>query len=174
MERLGSYALAFWVPEKNADSLWESIRYGTIDLVATDHAPHLVEEKEPGWADGWAADTGTPSLEFYWSLLLDATLSDQITLEDIVRLTSTRQAEIFGLSRKGRIEVGRDADIVLVDPERSWVITDDLVRSKCGWTPKAGRRVVGSVDATILRGQVVYEQGEVTSQAGDGKMASPA
>ena len=142
-------------------------------LVATDHAPHLAEEKEPGWEDGWAAHTGTPSLEFYGPLLLDAAHSGRITLEDLVRLTSTRPAAIFGLSRKGRIEVGTDADIALVDLDRSWEITDELVLNKCGWTPYAGRRVIGSVETTILRGQVVYGAGEVTGQPGNGKMCSP-
>ncbi|MDE0374933.1 MAG: dihydroorotase family protein [bacterium] len=173
VERLGSYALSFWVPPEHEGSLWDGMRDGTIDLVATDHAPHLAAEKEPGWEDGWAAHTGTPSLEFYGPLLLDATRSGRITLEDVVRLTSTRPAEIFGLSRKGRIEVGRDADLVLVDPERSWVISDDHVLSKCGWTPYAGRRVVGAIDATLLRGRMVYEHGEVVAAPGGGRMASP-
>ena len=174
VERLGSYALSFWVPEKHTDSLWNGMRDGTIDLVATDHAPHLAAEKEPGWEDGWAAHTGTPSLEFYGPLLLDAARSGRITLEDVVRLTSTRPAEVFGLRHKGRIEVGRHADIVLADPERAWSITDDHVVSKCGWTPYAGRRVVGAIDTTILRGQVVYDHGEVTGEPGYGVMASPA
>lgn len=68
---------------------------------------------------------------------------------------------------------GRDADLVLVDPERSWVISDDLVHSKCGWTPYAGRPVVGAIDRTILRGRVVYERGEVIGAPGRGRMASP-
>lgn len=174
VERLGSYALSFWVPERHTDSLWKGMCDGTIDLVATDHAPHLAAEKEPGWKDGWAAHTGTPSLEFYGPLLLDAAHSGRITLEDMVRLTSTRPAEIFGLSAKGRIEVGRDADLVLVDPGRSWVISDDHVLSKCGWTPYAGRRVIGAIDTTILRGEVVYDGGEVTAEPGYGRMASPA
>ena len=72
-----------------------------------------------------------------------------------MRLTSTRPAGIFGLRQKRRIEVGRDAGIAPVDPEPSWVIADDHVHSKCGWTPYAGRRVVGAVHATILRGRVV-------------------
>lgn len=105
--------------------------------------------------------------------MIDAACSGRITLEDVVRLTSTRPSEIFGLSRKGRIEVGRDADIPLVDLDRSEVITDDLVVSKCGWTPYAGRRVSGWVDATIVRGRVVYEEGEVIGRAGYGEMASP-
>ncbi len=173
VERLGSYALSFWAPEKHAEALWRGMRDGTIDLMATDHARRLAEEKEPGWEDGWAAHTGTPSSEFYGALMIDAARSGRLTLEEVVRLTSTRPAEIFGLSRKGRIEVGRDADIALVDPDRSRVITDDLVVSRCGWTPYAGRRVTGWIDTTILRGRVVYEGGEVIGQAGYGEMASP-
>ncbi len=153
VERLGSYALSFWVPEHHTDHLWRGMRDGTIDLIATDHAPHLPEEKEPGWEDGWAAHTGTPSLEFYGPLLLDAAHSGRLTLEEVVRLACARPAEIFRLATKGRIEVGRDADLALVDIDRRWVITDDQVESKCGWTPYAGRPVVGAIDTTILRGR---------------------
>ncbi len=68
IERLGSYALSYWVPEKNLPSLWEGLGDGTIDIVATDHAPHTREEKEIGWRDGWKAHTGTPSTQFYVSM----------------------------------------------------------------------------------------------------------
>ena len=69
--------------------------------------------------------------------------------------------------------VFNDADIVLVDLDRFWVIFDELVVSKCGWAPYAGCRVVGWVDATILRGQVVYEAGGVTGRLGNGRVCSP-
>ena len=72
IERLGSYALSYWVPEENTEPLWAALRDGTIDLISTDHGPHTREEKEPGWTDGWKAHTGTPSAQFYVPMFLDA------------------------------------------------------------------------------------------------------
>lgn len=79
VERLGSYALSYWVPDVNTEPLWTALNDGTVDMVATDHAPHLREEKEPGWTDGWKAHTGTPSIQFYLSMLLDAAYRGRIT-----------------------------------------------------------------------------------------------
>lgn len=173
IERLGSYALSYWVPEKNVPVLWEALRDGTIDLISTDHAPHTREEKEPGWTDGWAAHTGTPSVQFYLSLFIDAAQRGLLSLERVVELVSAAPARRFGLTRKGRIEVGADADIAVVDLDAEWEITDELVLSKAGWTPYAGRRVRGRVETTIVRGRVVYENGSVVGVPGWGRQASP-
>ena len=158
IERLGSYALSYWVPEEHHQALWGALRDGTVDLVATDHAPHTREEKEIGWVDGWKAHTGTPSTQFYLSLLLDAAHAGELTLERVVEATATRPAARFGLVNKGRIAPGRDADLVLADLEQRHVITDDEVLSKCGWSPYAGREVVGVPVRTLLRGATVYER----------------
>jgi dihydroorotase len=173
IERLGSYALSYWVPEKNVPVLWEALRDGTIDLISTDHAPHTREEKEPGWTDGWAAHTGTPSAQFYVPLFIDAAQQGLITLERVVELVSTAPARRFGLVRKGRIEVGADADIVIVDLDTEWEIRDELVLSKIGWTPYAGRRLRGRIETTIVRGRVVYQNGSVVGAPGWGRQARP-
>jgi dihydroorotase len=174
IERLGSYALSYYVPEVNTEPLWEAMRDGTIDLVSTDHAPHLREEKEPGWTDGWKAHTGTPSTQFYLSLLLDAAADGRITLERVVELTSTAPARAFRLADKGRLEVGTDADLAIVDLGDEMEITDDIVLSKCGWTPYAGRRVRGVVKTTVSRGEIVYDNGRVVGSPGRGRQARPS
>ncbi len=173
IERLGSYALSYYVPEKNTEPLWEALRDGTIDLVSTDHAPHTREEKEPGWADGWKAHTGTPSTQFYVPMLLDAASAGRLSLERVVELTSAAPARVFGLDRKGRIDVGADADMAIVDLDGELEIRDDIVLSKIGWTPYAGRRVRGVVDTTLVRGRVVYRDGQVVGQPGWGRQAAP-
>ena len=173
IERLGSYALSYYVPESNTEPLWEALRDGTIDLVSTDHAPHTRAEKEPGWTDGWKAHTGTPSTQFYVPLLLDAAQAGRITLERIVDLVSTAPARAFGLDRKGRLEVGADADLAIVDLEGELEIRDDIVLSKIGWTPYAGRRLKGRIATTIVRSRVVYDDGEVLGQPGWGRQARP-
>jgi len=174
IERLGSYALSYYVPEQNTEPLWEALRDGTIDIVSTDHAPHTREEKEPGWTDGWKAHTGTPSTQFYVPLLLDAAAAGRISYERVVELIATAPARAFGLDRKGRLEVGCDADVAIVDLEAELDIRDDIVLSKIGWTPYAGRRVRGVVDRTLVRGRVVYEDGRVVGEPGWGRQARPA
>jgi dihydroorotase len=173
IERLGSYALSYWVPEVHVPDLWEGLRDGTIDLVATDHGPHLREEKEPGWTDGWKAHTGTPSAQFYVPLLLDAAAAGRISLEDVVRLTSAAPARAFRLGNKGRIEVGADADLMVVDLDRVFTITDEMVLSKVGWSPFSGRDVRGAIETTLVRGRVVYREGHVVGEQGWGRQASP-
>jgi dihydroorotase len=126
VERLGSYALSYYVPEKHTEPLWAALADGTIDLVSTDHAPHTREEKEPGWIDGWKAHTGTPSTQFYVSLFLDAAAHGRISLERVVDLLATAPARVFGLADKGRLDVGADADIAIVDLDAELEIRDRL------------------------------------------------
>ena len=173
IERLGSYALSYYVPEKNTEPLWQALRDGTIDLVSTDHAPHTREEKEPGWTDGWKAHTGTPSTQFYVPLLLDAAYQGRISLERLVEVTAAAPARTFGLANKGRLEVGADADITIVDLDRSFEIRDEDAIGKIGWTPYAGRTVRGAIESTIVRGRIVFEDGRVVGQPGWGRQAVP-
>jgi dihydroorotase len=174
IERLGSYALSYYVPEHNTDPLWAALDDGTIDIISTDHAPHTRDEKEPGWTDGWKAHTGTPSTQFYVPLFLDAAVSGRISLERVVDLIATAPARAFGLANKGRLQVGADADIAIVNLDATLEITDDIVLSRIGWTPYAGRRVRGVVETTLVRGTAVYEQGTVTGTPGWGRQARPA
>lgn len=173
IERLGSYALSYWVPEINTEPLWTALGDGTIDLVATDHAPHLREEKEIGWTDGWKAHTGTPSIQFYCSMLLDAAAAGRISLERVVEVTSARPAHVFGLRSKGRLEVGADADLAIVDLDAELEVSDDIVLSRCGWTPYAGRRYRGLVTDTLVRGRPVFRAGRVVGDPGWGRQVRP-
>lgn len=173
IERLGSYALSYWVPDVNTEPLWQALRDGTIDLISTDHAPHTREEKEPGWADGWKAHTGTPSAQFYVPMFLDAACRGVIPLERVVELVSTVPARTFGLADKGRLEAGAYADIAIVDLDREFEIRDEDVLSKIGWSPYAGRRIRGVVTNTLVRGREVYRDGEVVGEPGWGRQARP-
>ncbi|HEV7367873.1 dihydroorotase family protein [Arenibaculum sp.] len=174
IQRLGSYALSYWVPEKNVPGLWEGLNNGTIDIVATDHAPHLAEEKEIGWTDGWKAHTGTPSTQFYLSMLLNAASEGRIPLSRVVEACSTGPARIFGVQGKGRIAPGCHADLVLADLDREFEIRNEDVLSLCGWSPYAGRRLKGQVMRTIVRGRTVYVDGKVVGERGYGRQAVAA
>ena len=171
IERLGSYALSYWVPEKNVPGLWEGVRDGTIDIIATDHAPHTREEKEIGWTDGWKAHTGTPSTQFYLSMFLTAALEGKLPLERVVEACSTAPARIFNLDRKGQLLPGYHADLVLVDLEKEYEIRDEDVLSLVGWSPYAGRKVKGKPVRTIVRGRTVYVDGKVVGEKGYGEQA---
>ena len=171
IQRLGSYALSYWVPEKNVPGLWQGVNDGTIDIIATDHAPHTKEEKEIGWTDGWKAHTGTPSTQFYLSMFLTAALEGKVPLERVVEACSTAPARLFKLDKKGEIRPGFDADLVLVDLEKEYEIRDEDVLSLVGWSPYAGRKVKGKPVRTIVRGRTVYKDGKVIGEKGYGKQA---
>jgi dihydroorotase len=174
VERLGSYALSYYVAPHHSEAVWNALLDGTADIIATDHAPHLKEEKEPGWTDGWKAHTGTPSAEHYLSLLLTEVNAGRISLQRATEIVSLTPAKLFGLyPKKGAIRVGADADIVAVDLAKEHVITNEEVLSKCGWTPYAGKKVRGVPVHTLVRGQFVFENGKVTGRPGYGRLASP-
>jgi dihydroorotase-like cyclic amidohydrolase len=153
--------------------VWDALRDGTIDMISSDHAPHTREEKEIGWTEMWSAHTGTPGIQYYYPLLLDAVRRGELSLERAVDSAAYQPAEAFGLAAsKGRIAVGFDADLVVVDPGRAWTITNDGVLSRCGWTPYDGRTITGAVDATFVRGEPVFLDGEVVGKPGHGRLAA--
>ncbi|GAA4903294.1 dihydroorotase [Stackebrandtia albiflava] len=168
IERLGSYALSYWVPEQHTPHLWEGLRDGTVDVISTDHAPHTREEKEVGWEDGWKAHTGTPSTQFYARMMFDAAHRGELRLERVVELCATAPARRFHLDGKGEIAIGADADLVLVDTERTTTITDDEVLSKIGYTPYAGQTYTGLPVRTLVAGKTVFHDGVVTGAPGGG------
>ena len=147
--------------EARREALWTRLVDGTIDVVATDHAPHTTAEKETGL---WDAPSGVPGVETMLPLLLERARRDEITYERVRDVTAANVARVFGLPRKGRIAAGYDADLVVVDPERSREIRGADLFSKCGWTPFEGMRGVFP-SLTMVRGTVVYENGEFVGDA---------
>jgi dihydroorotase (multifunctional complex type) len=173
VERLGPYALSYWLPDDARAAVWEGLLDGTIDMLSSDHAPHTREEKEVGWTKMWSAHTGTPGVQWQLPLLLDAATRGQLSLERAVELTASRPAEVFGLrGRKGTIAPGYDADFAIVDLDAPFTITDAADLSRCGWTPYDGRECRVRVERTILRGGDVYVDGEVVGAPGSGRMAT--
>ncbi|MFI6902673.1 dihydroorotase family protein [Nonomuraea sp. NPDC050394] len=171
VERLGPYALSYWVPDDAREAVWDGMRDGTIDIAASDHAPHTREEKEIGWTRMWSSHTGTPGIQYFYPLLLDAALSGRITLERVVDMAAAAPARKFGLPMKGALLPGRDADIVIADPDAPWTITDADVLSRVGWTPYAGVTCGVRIDRTFVRGVEVYGEGQVVGPPGHGQQA---
>lgn len=172
VETLGPYALSYWVPDEGREAVWAGLRDGTIDMFSSDHAPHTREEKEIGWTKMWSSHTGTPGIQYYYPLVLDAVRRGELTLSRAVDAAAFQPAKAFGLDRsKGQLSVGYDADLVLADLDSEWTITNDGVLSKIGWTPYDGRTIGARIDATFVRGEPVYQDGEVVGTAGQGRMA---
>ena len=165
----GSYVLSYWVPPHHQEAVWDALRDGSIDMLSSDHAPHTREEKEVGWTDAWAAHTGTPGIQEQLPLMMDAMNKNKLTLERLVELTSGAPARIFNLDKKGSLAAGSDADIALVDLNKTWTISNESVESKIGWTPYDGRTVTGAVTRTLVRGTDVYANSEVVGLPGHGK-----
>ena len=156
--------------ESRREALFERLADGTVDIVATDHAPHTRREKD---ASIWEAPSGVPGVETALPLLLEAARTGELDYERVRDLTAANVAEIFDLPRKGRIEVGRDADLVLVDETESVPIRGEKLHSRCGWTPFEGRRGVFP-DLTMVRGTVVYHDGEFAEAGGRNVQSSAA
>jgi dihydroorotase (multifunctional complex type) len=174
VEELGPFALSYWVPDDAREAIWNGLSEGVIDILSSDHAPHTRDEKEIGWTQMWSAHTGTPGIQFQLPLLIDAAVSGRLSLEDVARVTAMAPAQAFGLSHsKGAIQPGLDADLVLVDLDSPWTITNEDVLSRCGWTPYDGRKCRVRIDETILRGRQVFAHGEVVGRPGMGRMAQP-
>jgi dihydroorotase len=142
--------------EERREALWERVVDGTVEMVATDHAPHTRAEKETTLLD---APSGVPGVETMLPLLLERARRGELGYERVRDLTATNPATVFDLPAKGRIEAGADADLVLVDPEASREIRGDDLHSNCGWTPFEGKRGVFP-RLTMVGGRVVYEDGD--------------
>jgi dihydroorotase len=138
--------------EARREAVFERLVDGTVDVVATDHAPHTRAEKD---ASIWDAPSGVPGVETALPLLLEEARRGTVSYERVRDVTAANPAAIFGLSQKGRVEAGRDADLVLVDPDASREIRGTGLHSKCGWTPFEGKRGVFP-ELTTVRGTVVY------------------
>lgn len=158
-------------------ALWSGIRDRTVDVVASDHAPYTLEEKEAGWQDVFRAPSGCPGAELMAPALLDRALRGELSLERVVELVSERPATLFGLGRrKGAVQPGRDADLVLFDPAGSWLVRTDRLLSRSGGSARLyeGMALRGRVVATYVRGRPAYQDGAIVNDLGAGEFVRPA
>jgi len=141
---------------KDVQAIKDGLRDGTIDAIATDHAPHASQEKQQGFTE---APFGIVGLETAWPLTLALVDEGILSLESAVEKLSTAPAKAFGLS-KGTLAVGADADVVVADPQEPWEVDPAKFRSKSRNTPFAGWKVKGRIKTTIVGGRVVFENGQ--------------
>jgi dihydroorotase len=135
-------------------ALWEGIKDGTVTMIGTDHAPHLMKEKELPYSQ---APSGLPGVQTSLPLMLSAVNQGKLTLEKVVELTSYNPARRFGIKGKGIIEVGADADLVVVDLEMEEKVCHNFLWTKVNWSPFHGWRLTGWPIMTFLNGELAYE-----------------
>jgi len=154
-------------------ALWNALSDGTIDMVTTDHAPGTKEEKEIGYEDIWKAWGGIPGVEDVFPMLLYETIKNKkLTLTRLVQITSANPAKRFNwYPQKGAIAIGSDADLVIVDPKITDVISADKSHYKCGWNVYEGKNII-PIEITISRGEIIAEKGEVYGKRGRGRFLS--
>lgn len=144
--------------------LWKAINEGCIDTIGTDHAPHLIEEKME------KVTFGMPGVETSLALMLTAYNEGKIKLPVIQKLMCENPAEIMKIVRRGKLEEGYYADVIIVDTEKEWIAgVDDTLESKCGWTPYENWKLKGKNIMTIVNGEIVYEKGRINENAKKGK-----
>ena len=175
MNKMGPYARVNppLRSKRDVSALWEAIMNGTIDILASDHAPQLRENKEPGWQDIWACKGGLVGVETMLPLMLTQVNADRLSLGRVIQIMSENPAKIFGLyPRKGVIQVGADADFVVVNMKQELQLQEERLHSKQKKTPFSGWGVKGVPILTMVRGQVVMKDGEVIGKPGSGMLLS--
>ncbi|MCL4108984.1 UNVERIFIED_CONTAM: hypothetical protein GTU68_052622 [Idotea baltica] len=146
---------------KTADdnaALWNALADGVIEVIATDHAPHTMEEKDQPYP---ASPSGLPAVENSLALMLNEVAGGKITLEQVVSWMSAAPARIWNLQGKGAIAVGNDADLVLVDLNLKQTVRNADQVTKCGWSPWHGVELTGWPVRTWVMGQAVFRDGKV-------------
>ena len=142
--------------EQDQKALWLGIQNGTVDTIASDHAPHLKEEKEKA-----NYPFGVPGLETMLPLLLDTFNNNKIDLPTIIKLCCENPARIFKIKKKGFLKEGCDADLVIVDLDKRQAVRNEDLLTKCKWSPFEGKILKGWPVTTIVSGNVVYDDGEI-------------
>jgi dihydroorotase len=144
-------------PADNA-ALWQALLDGTIQVIATDHAPHTLEEKRRPYPD---SPSGLPAVENSLALLLNEAAGGRCALNQVATWMSDAPARVWDILNKGRVEVGYDADLVLVDMELTQTVQNEAQLTKSRWSPWHGTRLTGWPVRTWVRGCQVFAYGEV-------------
>ena len=143
---------------RDRDALREALNDGRIRVIGTDHAPHLLSQKEGGCQK---AASGMPMIQFSLVTMLELVDQGVLSIERLVELMCHNPARLFEVRRRGFLREGYQADIVLVRPDTGWTVTKDVIQSKCGWSPMEGHMYLWRVERTLCNGHTVYQQGRV-------------
>ena len=155
--------------QESQDALWKALKTGVIDTVATDHCPFQSYEKDWGKDDFTKIPNGCAGVENLYPYMLSAANEGKLSFNRVVELCSFNPAKIFGCTKKGSIAVGKDADIVIYDPEKEFTISVDNMHSDYDHTIWEGKKLHGYPVMTYVRGNLVYDNGEFVGKPGLGE-----
>ncbi len=144
--------------EHDRVALIKALNDNKIDVIATDHAPHLVQEKE---GNCLTAASGGPLVQFSLLAMLEMAKEGTFSIEKVVEKMCHAPADLFRIQKRGYIKSGYYADLVLVDPTHQTKVHQDMILSKCGWSPFEGQTFSHSIAKTFVNGQLVYKDGDI-------------
>ena len=163
-DKLGSYAQMNppLRTKDHYDRLWSAIRNDIVDVLGSDHAPHLKKNKEKEYPN---SPSGMPGVQTIFPVMLDHVNNNKLSLEQLIKLMCENPCKIFGIKNKGFIKEGYDADLTIVDMNKVQIIKDEMIARKCGWTPSNNYKVKGFPIGTIVNGILVMSEGKIISKA---------
>ena len=143
--------------QKDQDALWNGLNNDIIDVIATDHAPHTFDEKSKKYSE---APSGGPLVQHALVAMMESHLNGKISIEKMVEKMAHNPAIIFKIEKRGFIKVGFYADLVIVNPNDSWMVSTENILYKCGWSPFEGTTFKSKISHTFVNGMLVYENGK--------------
>ena len=163
-DKLGTYAQMNppLRTKEHYDRLWVAIKNNIVDVLGSDHAPHLKINKDKIYPD---TPSGMPGVQTIFPVMLDHVNSGKLSLEQLINLMCENPCRIFGIKNKGYINEGFDADLTIADMNKEVVIKDEMIASKCGWTPFNNYKVKGFPVGTIVNGNLVMSDGKVVLES---------
>jgi len=148
--------------KEHYDRLWLAIKNNIVDVLGSDHAPHLKENKDKEYPN---SPSGMPGVQTIFPVMLDHVNNGKLTLQQLINLMCENPCKIFGIKNKGYLKEGYDADITVADMNKEVVIKNEMIASKCGWTPFNNHKVKGFPVATIVNGHLVMSDGKVVEES---------
>ena len=152
---------------EDREGLWKALLDDRIDVIATDHAPHTLEEKSKSYSE---APSGGPLVQHALIALFEAHKNGRISVEKIVEKTAHNPSIVFQIEKRGFLKKGYHADVVIVNPKADWVVSKENVAYKCGWSPFEGQRFHSEITHTFVNGELVFENGVVASEKAGERM----
>jgi len=145
---------------KDKEAIWKALLENRIDVVATDHAPHTIEEKNQSY---FKAPSGGPLVQYALLAMLEKSREGKISIEKVVEKMAHAPAILFKIEDRGYIREGYHADLVIVNPDKSYTVSKENILSKCGWSPFEGNKFSHSIDQTFVNGILVYSNDNIVS-----------
>ena len=163
-EKLGSYAQMNppLRTKEHYDRLWVAIKNNVVDVLGSDHAPHLKENKDKEYPN---SPSGMPGVQTIFPVMLNHVNDRKLTLQQLINLMCENPCKIFGIKNKGFIKEGYDADLTIADMNKEVIIKNEMIASKCGWTPFNNYKVKGFPVGTIVNGNLVMSDGKVIMES---------